>query len=281
MDYQQLTVTLKEPYSAHSEIVCSYLADYGFTGFQEEDNKLLAFIPDNLFHEEEIEALLQKLVSLHTIEDTAGVEWIQDQNWNSLWERNYFQPIAIQDKVYVRGSFHEKDPAFETEIIIDPKMSFGTGHHQTTRMILEELIALDCSNKTVMDMGTGTGILALYAAIKGAAIPVYAVDIDSWSVDNAIENAEINGLTTKLVIKKGDVRMLKKLGVRYDVFIANINLGVLLDDIDTYLQYIPEGGSLLLSGFLETDVPKLVKHLGKEPVSKRIDGEWAMLRFIC
>lgn len=280
MDFQQLTLMLREPFQEHSDIVCSYLADFGFTGFQEEDNKLFAFIPDKLFDEKEVAVLLEKLVELKTIEDTANVECIQEQNWNQLWERNYFQPIAIQDKVYVRGSFHEKDPRFETEIVIDPKMSFGTGHHQTTRMILEELLEMDCSGKTIMDMGTGTGILALYAVMKGAATPVYAVDIDSWSIENALENAEINGLKEQLVIKKGDVRALKKLGKTYDVFIANINLGVLLDDINTYIQYINKGGVLLLSGFLETDVPRIAKHLKREPEVFRKDGEWAMIGFI-
>lgn len=278
MDYTEITITITEPLQQNTEIVCGFFAEIGYTGFLEEDNSLLAYIPETEFSQDELDELLTDLFEKSFIEDLVKVKTIEKQNWNALWEKNYFKPIAIKNKLYVRGSFHPKDDSFDDEIVIDPKMSFGTGHHQTTKMILEAMIEAQIEGKSIMDMGTGTGILAIYAALRKAK-DIDAIDIDDWSVENAIENCKINGFENNIPVKKGDGRILAKLNKSYDLFIANINLGVLLQDLALYEKHLNPGGEMMLSGFLHSDAEDLINESTLELVDRKNEGEWAMLKF--
>ncbi|MCK9481022.1 MAG: 50S ribosomal protein L11 methyltransferase [Bacteroidia bacterium] len=277
-DHTQVTLFLAEPYQENAEIASAFFTKIHYTGFVEENDRLLAYIPVEDFDLDLLTQTIEELASKKIIQPEHTTEIIEDRNWNEVWEQNYFQPIAIKDQLYVRGSFHPKDNKFPNEIIIDPKMSFGTGHHQTTKMILESLMETDIKEKTVIDMGTGTGILAIYAAQQGAK-SIVAVDIDDWSVENAQENFELNHCKEKISVYKGDVRILEKLNQRFDVFIANINLGVLLDDVQQYAHYINKDGVLLLSGFLQTDISELIETCPLTYIDKKNEGEWSMLRF--
>ncbi len=278
-DHTQITLNILEPVQENVDIASAYLTSIGYVGFVEENNQLLAYIPVSEFDLETLNQLVSELSQKHIVELNFQMEQIEDKNWNEVWEQNYFQPIAIKDKLYVRGSFHPQAAHFEHEIIIDPKMSFGTGHHQTTKMILESLMEADLTGKSVMDMGTGTGILAIYAGQKGAG-EIIAVDIDDRSVENAVENFELNNFGNKIQVYKGDARILSKLGKSYDIFIANINLGVLLDDAELYEQHLNSGGELFLSGFLQSDIDVLKKTVPLRWIDTKTDGDWAMLRFI-
>jgi len=179
-------------------------------------------------------------------------------NWNKEWEKN-FNPIQVDGQVSVRAPFH-KNPSLKFDIVIEPKMSFGTGHHETTHMMIQHLLALDLENKKVLDMGCGTGILAIFAEMKGAQ-PTDAIDIDSWCYQNSIENVQRNGCK-HITVLEGDSSLLK--GKKYDVIIANINRNILLSDMKIYTDCLRQEGILLLSGFYKDDIAiiesEVVKH---------------------
>lgn len=279
IDYVAVTFKLTAPLDANADIVCAMLEPLGCEGFHVEDDTINAYFLASQIDQDALQELTTRFFELGLIQKNENVqEQIAPTNWNETWEKNYFKPIVVKDKLYIRGSFHEPRPEIEKEIIIDPKMSFGTGHHQTTHMMLQAMIALDLKNKAVVDMGTGTGILALYAALEQAA-PIVAIDIDDWSVENTIENCSLNKLDGAITVMKGDERTLAKLDMRFDVFLANINLWVLLSNVENYCLYIKPGGTLLLSGFLLADKPALVDIMGREPNKVLQEGDWLMLQF--
>jgi ribosomal protein L11 methyltransferase len=174
---------------------------------------------------------------------------VPQTNWNAEWEKN-FSPIQVDDLVSIRAPFHE-NPNLKYDIVIEPKMSFGTGHHETTHMMVQHLLQLDLENKKVLDMGCGTGILAIFAEMKGAK-PLDAIDIDNWCYENSVENVTRNNCKN-ISVYEGDAALL--VDKKYDVIIANINRNILLMDMKVYTNCLQEGGILLLSGFYEQDIP--------------------------
>jgi ribosomal protein L11 methyltransferase len=174
---------------------------------------------------------------------------VPQTNWNEEWEKN-FEPIQVDDLVSIRAPFHE-NPNLKYDIVIEPKMSFGTGHHETTHMMVRHLLQLDLENKKVLDMGCGTGILAIFAEMKGAK-PLDAIDIDNWCYENSIENVTRNNCEN-ISVYEGDATLL--VDKKYDVIIANINRNILLMDMKVYTNCLEAGGILLLSGFYEQDIP--------------------------
>jgi ribosomal protein L11 methyltransferase len=277
MNYFKYVFSLSEPAKLNSEIVLGILSQYDFEGFEELQNQLVAFIPETVYPDLENE-FITLLKDLQVLEDYTK-ELVVEKNWNEEWEKNYFKPITIGKQLYVRSSFHEPKPSVEMEIIVDPKMSFGTGHHQTTKMILETLEGIGCQGKTIMDMGCGTAILAIYCAKKGAA-RLDAVDIDEWSVENALENIALNKVHSDIQVYKGDVRVLEQLNQTYDIFIANINLWVLLQDLKTYLSYLKPNAILLISGFLEENIPQILNELEIECEEIKVENSWCMMKFV-
>lgn len=233
------------PLSPWSEILIAELGERGFESFVENDLGIDAYI----LKEEWNEGILQNLQVL----DSLGVEitWnhseIEQQNWNAEWEKN-FHPIIVSDQCIVRAPFHEPiDVAFD--IVIEPKMSFGTGHHETTHMMLQHILDNDMKNKTVLDMGCGTGVLAILAKMKGAK-HVEAIDIDEWCYLNTVENAERN--ECELDAMQGNSELLD--GKKYDIIFANINRNILLEDIPIYANCLNASGALYLSGFYLDDL---------------------------
>jgi ribosomal protein L11 methyltransferase len=248
MDYIQLSLEIKPEYAR--DIVTAELSEYGFESFSEEGNILFGYIPHKNFSMDEVRKLpffTNKLIKVGMM-----VRLIKAQNWNALWESN-FEPVRIGNFCYIRAPFHKSTRGVDYQIVIEPKMSFGTGHHETTSLMVEMLADMDLNGKTVLDMGCGTGVLAILAKKMGAA-EVMAIDNDEWAYNNTVENIERNKVR-KIVVKQGDASLLK--GLKFDVIIANINRNVLLGDIPAYSASLNNGGTLLMSGFYSEDLPMI------------------------
>ncbi|NAS11116.1 50S ribosomal protein L11 methyltransferase [Poritiphilus flavus] len=236
------------PREPATEILIAELGELGFESFVETPEGLLAYISEQDWTEnllDQVQIFANKDFSI-----THERREIPQENWNAVWEQS-FEPIEVGDLCVVRAPFHEPR-GVKYEIVIEPKMSFGTGHHETTYLILRLLIDLNCEGKTVLDMGCGTGVLAILAAMKGADT-IDAVDIDSWSYENTLENSRRNG-QERIAVYQGDVSVLEK-GKEYSLILANINRNVLLTDIPAYTEHLTSGGLMVLSGFYTEDLP--------------------------
>lgn len=234
-----------EPKEPGTEILIAELGELDFESFIETEEGVSAYIQKDFWKENILDDIYILQNSEFKISYT--IEDIEQVNWNEEWEKN-FNPIDVDGKCYVRAPFHEKSNA-EYEIVIEPKMSFGTGHHETTHMIIQHLLATDLKEKKTLDMGCGTAILAILAEMKGAH-PIDAIDIDNWCYLNSIENAERNNCK-HITVYEGDASLLK--GKKYDVIIANINRNILINDMQTYVDCLNENGIIFLSGFYTED----------------------------
>ena len=238
------TITPKEP---ATEILIAELGEVGFESFVENEHGVTAYIQKSEWNP----LILEDIFVLNSDEFSIAYNQheVEQTNWNSEWEKN-FTPIQVDDLVSIRAPFHE-NPNLKYDIVIEPKMSFGTGHHETTHMMVQHLLKLDLTNKKTLDMGSGTGILAIFAEMKGAN-PIDAIDIDNWCYENSLENIERNNCN-KITVFEGDASLL--INKKYDVIIANINRNILLMDMKVYTDCLNEKGILLLSGFYEEDMP--------------------------
>ena len=249
MDYVQVSITCLEDYR---EILIAELAAIGFDSFLETDSGLEAYVPQDLFDRDSFDEVIATYREPASLTVAEGI--VPKVNWNEEWEKNY-APIEVDRLVYVRASFHAPQPGFQYEIVINPKMSFGTGHHATTFQLLSMQGKIDHQGKRVLDVGSGTGILAIMAHLLGAK-QVEAFDIDSWCVDNGNENFDLNGVTTRMGL--GTIREVKPQGP-YELILANINKNVLLDELAIYSSLLSSQGLLLLSGFYSEDIEDLVQ----------------------
>lgn len=237
------TVSPKEP---TSEILIAELGYAGFESFVDTENGFTGYIQKSEWNENILDSIF--VLNNDEFKISYEIEEIEQVNWNKEWEKN-FNPIQVDDLVSVRAPFHE-DPKLKYDIVIEPKMSFGTGHHETTHMMVQHLNRLNLDGKKTLDMGCGTGILAIFAEMKGAK-PIDAIDIDNWCYLNSIENVERNNCE-HISVYEGDASLLKD--KKYDVVIANINRNILLNDIKIYASCLNEKGILLLSGFYKEDI---------------------------
>jgi ribosomal protein L11 methyltransferase len=263
------------PITPAREILIAELGMLGFESFSEIEKGLIAYIPKSDWH-------LNILHDVHVLNSgefsiNYQKEEIEPVNWNKEWENN-FEPIEIDGIVSIRAPFHEAGK-LAYNILIEPKMSFGTGHHETTHLMVKHLLILDLEEKKVLDMGCGTAVLAILAEMRGATI-LDAIDIDPWCYENSLENISRNNCQS-IKVYKGDATLLKE--KKYDVIIANINRNILLQDIQTYSSILDKNGVLLLSGFYHEDIPiieeETIKHnLTKELVLER--NNWVGVRFI-
>lgn len=226
------------------------LIKISFDSFTEETDGILAYIPKNIFQEEELRHI--NLLHSDQVNISYTFQEMPNINWNEEWEKN-FEPIIVADQVLIRAEFHETNPALH-EIIIQPKMSFGTGHHPTTHLMIQQMLHLDFHGKKVLDMGCGTSVLAIFAKQKGAE-KVVAIDIDEWSVENSTENAVRNGV--ELEIFQGNAESLGS--EKFDIILANINRNILISDIPAYVSVLNNGGQLLLSGLCFFDADDILE----------------------
>lgn len=270
MNYLAYHFTVNPPQPG-SEILIALIADFGFDSFDNTETGFIAYIQEDLQGQVHLADL-----QFEEFTFTYSIEKVAEVNWNAEWEKN-FEPVYVDRDLIIRAPFHETKSDFKHEIIITPKMSFGTGHHQTTRMMCRELFKTQVTGKRILDMGCGTGILAILAKQLGAG-EVLGIDIDEWSVENSIENCATNNYPD-IVVKKGDVKLLSE-EKPFELILANINKNILKADIPSYALKLVRGGRLFLSGFFTTDVAELKEVAAKNSlrfVSEGHENEWAVM----
>lgn len=278
MKYLEVNFNLYPCDEMRTDVLSAYLSDLGFDSFVPEVAGLSAFIPTDLFDED----ALRETLSNYPFSDTQITytrHEHEDKNWNEEWEKHYFQPIVIEDRCVIHSTFHTGFPQLPYEIIINPQMAFGTGHHETTATIIAEILDTEMKGKRVLDMGCGTAILGILARMKGASA-VVGVDIDEWCVRNSWDNIALNKLD-QIDIFQGDAHTLSTLG-HFDIIIANINRNILLADMENYIQALGAGGLLLMSGFYTEDLPVLQEKalsLGLAFSHSREKNNWAVAVF--
>ncbi len=270
-----LEITISGIPVAWKEIMIAEMAGAGFDSFTEGE-PLTGYIPENLWDEQWFRDLAKKYGLTDAVSFTAVKP--ERKNWNELWEKN-FHPVFIGNRCMVRAPFHEPMPGMEYDIVIEPKMSFGTGHHETTSLMISMLLEEEVAGRHVLDMGCGTGILAILAARMGAA-EITAIDHDEWSFRNALDNILRNNTPSVHVIQ-GDAGDIPQ--AAFDLILANINRNVITEDIGKYLARMAPEGVLILSGFYVSDGPVIenaaARH-GKRPVSHKTMNDWLAIRFI-
>ena len=278
MDYIAATFILTPTNTTVSDVLASILAESGFESFSETPQGMTAYISAKLFNEVTLREFIPE--SLYGSDITYTWELIPGQDWNHEWEKNYFQPIVIGTDCVIHSSFHTGYPKATFDIVIDPKMAFGTGHHETTSLMLEYLLELDPKGQSFLDMGCGTAVLAILASKKGAC-PLLGIDIDEWACENALENVRLNG-TPGIKILAGDASTLTGKGP-FNLVFANINRNILLSDMDAYVGTMLAGSSLFMSGFYTEDLAVIrakAESLGLRFVDSKARNNWCACRFV-
>jgi ribosomal protein L11 methyltransferase len=230
------------------DVLAYRLSEIGYDSFIPLENGLEAYVPISLFSEDQLKNVTSNFDLNAEIE--YSVTEMEDRDWNEEWEKNYFEPIVIDNRCLIQSSFHRPEGIYEYRIFIDPKMAFGTGHHQTTGLILRQILDMNLENKSVLDMGCGTAVLAILAAYRNAN-PVVAIDIDEWAFNNALENVKLNNVPN-IRVELGGAELLGK--ETFDVIFANINRNILLQDIPIYSNVLNDEGVIIMSGFYIDDI---------------------------
>lgn len=275
MNYIELKFTLEPNTEINRDLLSAILGEIGFESFVESEKGINAYVREKLFSEESLAEVLEN-VPLPNTHIRYHIETIEDKNWNEEWEKHFFQPIIIDNRAVIHSSFHQNVPQLPYDIVIDPKMAFGTGHHATTSLMVSYLLDMDVSEKSFLDMGCGTAVLAILARKKGA-FPVKAIDIDSWAYENSLENIQLNK-TSDIEIELGDASLLGK--EKYDFIFANINRNILLADIGTYARCMKKGAFLYMSGFYQEDMDVILKECDKHKlrfVSHKGKDNWVAM----
>lgn len=277
MDYIEVNFEIKPVSAEYREIIAALLGEIEFESFADTKQGLQAYIQSSLFNENQMN---EALTNIQPIFESFNYSFttIKEQNWNAEWEKN-FSPIHIANICRIRAPFHGTDGEFKYDIIIEPKMSFGTGHHATTALMLQLMFDVNFSDKKVLDMGCGTGVLAILASMKNAK-EILAIDIDNWAFENTIENAERNNVTN-IIAKQGDAALLKN--EAFDIIVANINRNILLSDMPLYVKSLNHNGFLLLSGFYTQDLPLILdkaKELGLKYETQLEHDNWIAVKLI-
>jgi ribosomal protein L11 methyltransferase len=265
-------------------VLAAVLGDIGFESFVETSNGINAYIPEKQYFTENIDHIINDF-PLENVSLDYKVSLIEGKDWNEEWEKNFFQPIIVDNQCIIHSSFHNNIPSLPFDIVIDPKMAFGTGHHETTSLMLSFLLQLNLKGKSFLDMGCGTAVLAILAKMKGAD-PVIAIDNDEWAYNNSIENIRLNNVPD-IKVYLGNADLLKHTDNStnriYDIIFANINRNILLNDIPVYIQCMKPGSELYLSGFYSEDIIEIQKtceYLGLKFKDMQEKNNWVAVRFI-
>lgn len=277
MDFIQVNFNI-EPYEEYiADVLAAELGELGYDTFVPTENGLEAFIASDVFNDSELKNLLANFVFETSID--YKVTKIESKNWNEEWEKHYFEPIIIDNECVIHSSFHKNIPKAKYDIVIDPKMSFGTGHHETTSLVIGELLKMDLVGKKVLDMGCGTSVLAILAAMRGAT-DLLAIDIDSWCVENSVENIALNKISG-INIKQGGAELLAN--QHFDIILANINRNILLADMEHYAACLSANGQLYMSGFYSEDIPLIeaeANRNGLNLISSKLKNNWAVVKTV-
>lgn len=275
MNYIELRFSV-EPQTPFQDILIAELAEIGFESFDETEAGLLAYIQEPIFDKEQVKNLSILTNDLVKIDFTKKL--IQDKNWNAVWESNY-DSVVIDERCYIRAPFHPTRSNVEFELLIEPQMSFGTAHHETTANMISLLLKENVADKSFLDMGCGTGILAILAYKKGAS-QVCAIDNDEWAYRNSIDNVAKNNCKG-IRVYQGDAALLSD--KKFDIIFANINKNILLADMETYVLSLNKNGKLFMSGFYENDLSDIkakAKQLGLDYVNHLVKNDWIAVKFI-
>jgi ribosomal protein L11 methyltransferase len=275
MNYLEFKLNFLPDEDYVADLLAAELGKIGFESFERTEEGLTAFIDQRSFNETDFSNLLNGFEYAESIRFESRE--IEQVNWNEEWEKHFFEPIIIGDECLIHSSFHKNLPVAKYDIVIDPKMSFGTGHHETTSLMIGEILQMDLHGKTVLDMGCGTAVLAILAAMKGAK-HVTAIDIDTWCVENSIENIHKNNVP-EIEVLLGDADSL--LGKSFHIIIANINRNILLNDIKKYAACLGAGDALYMSGFYVEDIPVIEQEAAKYHFkldSYKEKNNWAVVK---
>ena len=260
-----------------TDLLAAFLADVGYDTFSPDDTGLTAYIVSDRYDENQVQDIVNSFPISTSLNYSSNL--IEGKDWNEEWEKNYFKPILIERQCVVHSSFHQDVPSAKYDIIIDPKMAFGTGHHSTTLNMIRHILDMDLEGKSVIDMGTGTGILGILAKMKGAG-KVTGIDIDEFAIENARENIKLNNTLMTLLV--GDKITLEDIEPA-DIFIANINRNIIVADLPSYVKKLKKGATILLSGFYKSDIPIIMESASKLGLiieQTYEDNEWVALRLV-
>lgn len=277
-DYYKVKFTLAPCLAYECDILAALLADVGFESFEQTDDGVDAFVKKELWDKDAVSEVI-KLYDFEAKIDFSE-ELVVGQDWNEEWEKHYFNPIVFEDKCVIHSSFHKDFPRLQYDIVIDPKMAFGTGHHETTSLMIKRILDAEMTGKSVLDMGTGTGVLAILSAMVGAA-NVVGVEIDPPAYENAVANAQLNG-HPEIDLRLGGAETVAESN-SFDFVLANINRNIITADIDRYASALKAGGEMMLSGFYVDDVPVVeaaANKCGLERVSVIEKNRWANLQLV-
>jgi ribosomal protein L11 methyltransferase len=274
MNYIEVQLELESDFT---EILMAELAEAGFESFVETDEGLQAYIPEEDFKE----SILQDIITKYSENTAIASSWksLERKNWNEEWERSY-EPIEVGNQIRIRAVFHEPDPSFTYDLLIQPKMSFGTGHHETTWLVMNEQLNLPHAGLSIMDVGCGTGILAILASKLGAE-NLLGFDIDEWAVENTAENFAMNGLGEEAEVFKGTINEVPA-EKQFGGILANINRNILLEEIPKYAKHLLPGGWLVTSGFYEmdqADIERCASETGLKKLRSNTRNQWATVVF--
>ena len=272
MKYIEVDIEIEKS-EVFSDIVVARLNEIEFETFLENENGVRCYIQAILFDKKKLDIELDKIKKFTKL--NFNINHVAQKNWNEEWEKN-FKPVQINSNCLIRSEFHKNNGNFKDEIIITPKMSFGTGHHETTFLMINELYNLDLNDKSILDMGSGTGVLSIVASKKGAK-QVVGIDIDEWAFQNSIDNAKLNN-TENISFLHGDIKLIENQD--FDIILANINRNIIEKDIEVYYDYLVKNGDLLISGFLEEDIDFIINlsvNNRFNVINKKNKGQWSMV----
>jgi ribosomal protein L11 methyltransferase len=274
MNYIELKLTINPEFS---DIFMAELGEIGYETFTEENDGLNAYITDDLFSENAVDEIMERYLGMTPI--SYSYKTLEKKNWNEEWEKNYEPILTADGRVRVRASFHEADPNIQYDLLINPKMSFGTGHHETTSMVLSLQMNVNHEDKKVLDVGCGTGILAIFASKLGASY-VAGFDIEEWAAENSRENCQLNNCGN-IVIRQGTIE--DEPAEQYDIILANINRNILMRDIPKYVEFMkPAPAQLVVSGFYQhdiEDIENVAKEVGLKKIQTENKNNWAAVVF--
>jgi len=272
MEYIEVDIKIEKS-EVFSDIVVARLNEIEFETFLENDNGVRCYIQATLFDKKKLDIELDKIKQYTKL--NFNINHVAQKNWNEEWEKN-FKPVHINSHCLIRSEFHNNSGNFKDEIIITPKMSFGTGHHETTFLMINELYNLDLNDKSILDMGSGTGVLSIVASKNGAK-QVVGIDIDEWAFQNSIDNAKLNN-TENISFLHGDIKLIENQD--FDIILANINRNIIEKDIEEYYNLLSDKGDLLISGFLVEDVDFIINlsiNNRFNVINKKNKGQWSIV----